>query len=193
MEELNIFSSESPGIVLAFISSGNLREATINLIKISSDKVDRIIYISVNHPAPYLNSQFQKAGIDTSKIHYIDAITKYAIGKPPADFKQCSFLNTPSDLTGMSIAVSESINTFNDSKMLICLDSVNAMLIHMPSKSVSKFIHFITSKMKVLNISGLYLAIEEGLDPVIISQLTVFSDSIFKAGNPAEDHIIADK
>jgi hypothetical protein len=183
MEEINIFPDDNPAILLAFTAPDNMRETTISLVKIASERAEQIIYISINQPAPYLNKQFQKSGIDISKIYYIDAITKYAVGKPPDDFNQCIFLNTPSDLTGMSVAISESIKNRIEGRVIICLDSVNAMLIHMPSKSISKFIHFMTSKMKVLNISGIYLAIEEGLDPVIISQLTLFSDSIFKSGS----------
>ncbi|UUX93110.1 DUF7504 family protein [Methanoplanus endosymbiosus] len=186
MEKINIFPDDNPGIMLAFITPENMRDTTIYLVKKASEIADQIIYLSVNQPAPYLNKQFKKSGIDVSKIYYIDTITKYAIGKPPDDFDQGTFLNTPSDLTGMSVAISECIKEYNKGKVVVCLDSVNAMLIHMPSKSVSKFIHFITSKMKVLNISGIYFAIEEGLDPVIISQLTVFSDSIFKTGNLPE-------
>jgi hypothetical protein len=52
------------------------------------------------------------------------------------------------------------------------------MLIYLSSENLAKFMHFVSSKLKIMNISGIFLAIERGLDPIIISQLTSFSDDV---------------
>jgi hypothetical protein len=63
-------------------------------------------------------------------------------------------------------------------KPVIFLDSVNAMLIYINTIDLSKFFHFVVSKLRILNISGIFLAVEKGLDPVLISQLTSFADEV---------------
>ena len=50
------------------------------------------------------------------------------------------------------------------------------MLIHSSSADLLKFIHFIISKLRIMNIAGILLAVEKGLDPILLSQLSTFAD-----------------
>ena len=63
----------------------------------------------------------------------------------------------------------------SDSKFI---DSVNAMLIYIPSANMSKFVHFLSSKLRLLDIRGVFLAVEKGLDPILMGQLTSFTDEV---------------
>jgi hypothetical protein len=52
------------------------------------------------------------------------------------------------------------------------------MLIYIPSINISKFIHFVTSKLRLLNSPGIFLAVDKSLDPLLTSQLITFVDKV---------------
>ncbi|WP_148222193.1 hypothetical protein [Methanolacinia petrolearia] len=138
----------------------------------------RTIIICLNQPQSFLMDFYGKNGIDMNRVFFVDAITKYATGSAPKNIENCLFVSRPGDLTSMSIAVTSVINKFKNDKIIIFLDSVNALLIHTNSVNLTKFIHFIISKLRVLNISGIFLAVEKGLDPILLNQIMLFADEM---------------
>jgi hypothetical protein len=52
------------------------------------------------------------------------------------------------------------------------------LLIHIPLATASKFLHFVVNKLKISEVSDIFLCVENGLDPVILSQITAFVDKI---------------
>jgi len=168
-------------IILALSPSRTYRENTVQMIKeIQKGSSLRIIVICVNQPAAFLMDFYGQKGIDTNRIFFIDAITQYATGTAPENVENCRFVSKPNDLTAMGIAVATVLKKFEGEKTLIFLDSVNAMLIHSSSSDLTKFIHFIISKLRIMNIAGILLAVEKGLDPVLLSQLTTFADDLIE-------------
>jgi hypothetical protein len=166
-------------IILALSPSRTYRENTLQMIKeIQKSSSLRIIVICVNQPATFLMDFYGRNGIDTNRIFFIDAITLYATGSAPENLNNCRFVSKPNDLTAMGIAVTTILKKFEGEKTMIFLDSVNAMLIHSSSSDLTKFIHFVISKLRIMNIAGILLAVEKGLDPVLLSQLTTFADDL---------------
>jgi hypothetical protein len=167
-------------IILALSPSRTYRENTLHMIKEIQKGNLHIIIICVNQPAVFLMDIYGQNGIDTSRIFFIDAITQYATGTVPENVKNCSFISKPNDLTAMGIAITSILKMFEQGKTMIFLDSVNAMLIHSSSSDLSKFIHFLISRLRIMNIAGILLAVEKGLDPVLLSQLTTFADDLIE-------------
>jgi hypothetical protein len=166
-------------IILALSPSRTYRQNTLQMIKeIQKSGSLHIIVICVNQPAAFLMDFYGHNDIDTSRIFFIDAITQYATGVAPENVENCRFVSRPNDLTSMGIAVTTILKKFEGEKTLIFLDSVNAMLIHSSTTDLTKFIHFVISKLRIMNIAGILLAVEKGLDPVLLSQLTTFADDL---------------
>jgi hypothetical protein len=163
-------------IILALSPSRTYRENTLTMIKGIQKGNLHIILICVNQPAAFLMDFYQRNGIDTRRIFFIDAITQYAIGSPGESTDNCVFVSRPNNLTAIGIAVTTTLKKFEQEKTIIFLDSVNAMLIHSSSVDLLKFIHFIINKLRIMNIAGILLAIEKGLDPILLTQLTTFAD-----------------
>ncbi|MDD1664801.1 MAG: hypothetical protein LUQ32_05560, partial [Methanomicrobiales archaeon] len=137
-----------------------------------------VIIVTTNQPYSILKKAYEKDGIDLSKVQFIDAITRYAVGEVPAGARGVRFTSSPSDLTQLGIAISDSLKDMGGKKAAILIDSVSTMLIYLPSANLSKFIHFVSSKLKILDMSGIFLAVEDGLDPILLSQLTTFVDQV---------------
>jgi hypothetical protein len=165
-------------IILALSPSKTYRDNTLYMIKEIQKGHLIIILICVNQPAAFLTDLYIRSSIDTKRIFFIDAITQYATGPAAGDTATCKFIAKPNDLTAMSIAATNVLKKFEQEKTVIFLDSVNAMLIHSSSADLSKFIHFLISKLRIMNIAGILLAVEKGLDPVLLTQLTTFADEV---------------
>jgi hypothetical protein len=165
-------------ILLALSPSRTYRENTLRMIQEIQKGNLHLIIICINQPAAFLIDFYQRNGIDISRIYFIDAITQYATGTVPENIGNCRFVPKPNDLTALGIAVTGTLKMFEGEKNVIFLDSVNAMLIHSTSSDLLKFIHFVISKLRVMNIAGILLAVEKGLDPVLLSQITTFADEL---------------
>jgi hypothetical protein len=165
-------------IFLALSPSKTYRENMLQMVKEIQRGNLRIILICVNQPASYLLDFYQRNGVDTTRIFFIDAITQYATGVVVDNVENCRFIPKPNDLTAMGIAVTTTMKKFEGERTIIFLDSVNAMLIHSSSADILRFIHFVTSKLRVMNLAGILLAVEKGLDPILLSQLTTFADEL---------------
>lgn len=174
-------SEDDKRIILALSTSRNYRKNNIEMIK-EIQRTDNLytVIICVNHPQSFLTDYYGKNGIDTGRIFFIDAITQYATGSNPKDTDNCFFISRPGDLTALSVAITKIMKRFRDERTIILLDSVNAMLIHTDSASLTKFIHFLISKLRVMNIAGILLAVEKGLDPMLMDQIMLFADEMFE-------------
>jgi KaiC/GvpD/RAD55 family RecA-like ATPase len=165
-------------IYLCLSSAERLRENASSIIRGLHSRGYVVIIVTTNQPYAILKKAYEKDGIDLSRVRFIDAITRYAIGEVPSGVPGARFTSSPSDLTQLGIAISDSLKDMTGKRAAILLDSVSTMLIYLPSPNLSKFIHFVSSKLKILDMAGIFLAVEDGLDPILLSQLTTFVDQV---------------
>ena len=167
-------------IFLALSEASNLSETNYTLVKQLSDLQIRTIVITANQPSPTLKILYKKKGIDISRVIFIDAITKYALGGLPKDIDNAIFISNPANLTEIGIGITEMLKENPDEKTCVIVDSVNTMLVYLPGASVLKFIHFLSSKLRLMNSIGVFLVVEDGIDPALLTQLTTFADEVLE-------------
>lgn len=160
-----------------------LKTNNIEIIRQLIANKNPVLVITLNQPYATLVNSYAKNGLDVSKICFIDAITTYALGKFPLDAKNCRFVNNPANMTDLGIAITEMLHRYPDKKPCIVFDSISTMLIYIPSITISKFIHYVTSKLKLLNSPGVFLAVEKSLDPLLMTQLVTFVDEVIDSGS----------
>ncbi|MCU0632396.1 MAG: hypothetical protein MUC66_05405 [Methanolinea sp.] len=165
-------------LFLVLSSAEKLKQNNTLIIRTLIGQGYRVVVITTNHPSAVLKRLYAAEGIDMARISFIDAITKYAMGKVPPGQEDCRFINSPSNLTDLGIAITEVLHTLSGEKACLLFDSISTMLIYIPSTNISKFIHFITSKLRLVDASGIFLAVEKGLDPLLLTQLTTYVDGI---------------
>ncbi|MFA6364378.1 hypothetical protein [Methanoregula sp.] len=135
------------------------------------------LIVSINQPSQVLVKSYAKEGISPDQYFVVDAVTHYSGGTTVSN-PHIRYVNQPSDLTGLGIAITEFLKQIPSPRKCIIFDSVSMLLIHIPSATASKFLHFVVNKLKISEVSGIFLCVENGLDPVILSQMTVFVDKI---------------
>ncbi|MBP7119744.1 MAG: hypothetical protein WC502_06835 [Methanolinea sp.] len=163
-------------LFLVLSSADMLKKNNAHIIQTLVGRGYRVVVITTNQPSAVLKKHYSTDGIDISRVSFIDAITKYALGKIPPGQENCRFINSPSNLTDLGIAITEVLNSLAGEKTCLLFDSVSTMLIYLPSTNISKFIHFITSKLRLVDAAGIFLAVEKGLDPLLLTQLTTYVD-----------------
>jgi hypothetical protein len=135
------------------------------------------LIITVNQPHKILAKIFAKEGIGPEQYYIIDAVTQYS-GGTCVPGTRVKYVSNPGNLTDLGIAISEFLKQIPDAKKCIVFDSVSMLLIHIPTATASKFLHFVVNKLKLSDISGIFLCMDKGLDPVILSQMSAFVDRV---------------
>ena len=137
-----------------------------------------ILVVTTNQPYTTLVKNYENYGLDISRIWFVDAITKCALGRIPQEARNCRFVKNPANITDLGIVITDVLNRFPDQKPCILFDSISTMLIYIPSINISKFFHFITNKLKLLNSPGIFLAADKSLDPLLMTQIVTFVDEV---------------
>lgn len=174
------------------MAHGRTMESSLCLLLASADKVNDLnmmvvkkiqqsgctpLVVTVNKPYKILTRTYAKEGISPDSYYVIDAVTKYSGGECVPG-PRVRYVSTPSNLTDLGIEITELIRKMPEGKKCIIFDSVSMLMIHSPSVTTSKFLHFLVNKLNLADISGIFLCVEKGLDPVIISQMKAFVDHI---------------
>lgn len=165
-------------LYLIMSSPTEIRNKNIEVIEKVLSEDYTVLVITTNQPYDILKKNYEKNGILLDRIHFIDTVTKYAMGRDPQPVKNCRFINNPANLTDMGIAVTEILKDLEGKKVCLLFDSVNSMLIYISSQNITKFIHFVTNKLRLLNFAGFFLVVEKGMDPDVLTQLTTFVDAV---------------
>jgi KaiC/GvpD/RAD55 family RecA-like ATPase len=134
------------------------------------------VYVTLNRPYSLLIKILEKNNINTDKLFFIDCITK-TLGTEKEE-KKCLFLENPQNLTSITIAIDEIMSVIPSKNKSLFVDSMGTLLIYNRAETVSKFLHVLTGKIRVLNLNGVLLSIEKELDPEFANQLEQFVDKI---------------
>ena len=175
---INPHELEQKKIFLILAAPGTIRQCNIEIIKEISALGYHTVVITTNFPYSVLTKLYVKSGVSPDSVSFIDAVTRNSIGSAENIPGVVRYINNPANLTDMGIAITEVLKDIPGRKVCIMYDSVRTMLIYLSSANISKFIHFVTNKLRLMDISGIFLAVEKGLDPMLMTQLTTFVDSV---------------
>ncbi len=169
--------TEESGIFLYISDPARLKQTNLEIVTSLTGKDYDCIIVTTNIPSSLLTKLYTKNDIPMDRIHFIDAITKYSLGKVPAEQLNTTFTSNPGNLTELGIAISEALKKREGDTALI-FDSISTLLIYLSSPNISKFMHFITNKIRLLDIRAVYLSAEKGLDPLLLTQISSIVDEV---------------
>lgn len=170
----------SEQITLVQSEAHSLKKVNTEVVKSITTDGYHVIMITSNQPSMILSKMYSRAGIDPKKVFFIDAITNYALGKEEEDGEDILYISNPADLTDIGIALTKAQNIIETEDVCVVLDSISTMLIYASSSKISKFLHYLTNKIRLSDIHGVLFAAKNGLDPGFMVQLTTFVDEIIE-------------
>jgi KaiC/GvpD/RAD55 family RecA-like ATPase len=165
-------------LYLIMSSPTEIRNKNIEVIEKVLSEDYTVLVVTTNQPYDFLKKNYEKNGILLDRIHFVDTVTKYAMGRDPQPAINCRFINNPANLTDMGIAFTEILKDLEGKKVCLIFDSVSSMLIYISSQNITKFLHFVTNKLRLLNFAGFFLVVEKSMDPDVLVQLTTFVDAV---------------
>ena len=164
-----------PGISLVLTSAKKYNEANIALTEyMVNTKGIPGVYVTLNKPYRTMKKNLD-GKIDLRMLIFIDAITKSTGGKINKD-DECLYLDTMQNLTDLGVAIDQAIRAIPSEEKFLLLDSLSTLLIYSHAGSVSKFIHFLTGKIRALGVNGILLSLVHGEEDDFLSQLSMFCD-----------------
>ncbi|MFA5331099.1 MAG: hypothetical protein WC342_01865 [Methanoregula sp.] len=181
MAEEQVFSQENR-LYLLLSAPGDINHMNIAVLKKIISRGCTPLIVSLNQPSTVMTKAYTKEGISPEQYYIADAVTHYS-GGTTISTPHIRYVNHPADLTGLGIAVTETLKTMPHGHTCILFDSVSLLLIHTPMITASKFFHFIINKLKMSEISGIFLCADTGLDPVILAQMSTFVDRVITFDN----------
>jgi KaiC/GvpD/RAD55 family RecA-like ATPase len=152
-------------------------KSVINILK-KDVKTKNIIYITTNKPYKYLMNLLNEEKINTESILVIDCISNQLSESGDAS-KRCVFLESPQNISGLSIAISQAIKSLAGEATVI-FDSLSTLLIYNNEEVIGKFSNFIINKMQQTNISSVFFVIESDMDKKVMGVISSFVDEVRK-------------
>jgi hypothetical protein len=135
-----------------------------------------IIIVSTNVPAELQIEQYEREGINTSNLFFVDMVTAYAKGKKQKNTDQIKYIDRPGDLTKAGIIITNYINVHQGEKVAFIFDTINTMLLYSNQLSVSRFVHFVVNKLRLTDLKGFFLMVEKSLDTSLVTDFEMLMD-----------------
>jgi len=175
-----VFNSENEdSVILLYLSDPReVRASNTKIIQEAENAGYSTVVITTNFPASILEKLYAKNNLNLENIFFVDAITVYSLGSKANNDEHHLMIKNPADLTSLGIAVTEMLKKTDDKKTFILFDSVSTMLIYLPSIKITRFIHYLANKLRQTNKSGAFLAVDGGLDPMLLTQISTFVDYV---------------
>ena len=171
---------ENP-IIAVLVPSNVYTQTNIEILKaLVNEKKLPGIYITVNKPYEDMLSFLRKNGINTSRVFFIDLVTKLT-KEQPSRIDNCLFMESPESLTDLSIALGEAVRSIQGDKFIF-LDTLSTLLIYNKAETVSKFVHFLTSKMRSWQVKGIIISLIKETKPELQAELSQFCDKLIDLG-----------
>ncbi|MFH1391806.1 MAG: ATPase domain-containing protein [Candidatus Diapherotrites archaeon] len=137
------------------------------------------IYLTVNRPCHNLMEYLKSQGIDTKNFFILDAISEEVTG-PMASTERCIYIESPKDLTSLSIGIVTAFKKTEGQERFLFLDSLSTLMIYNDPNVVKKFIHFLTAKMRMFGVKGAMITLRKESDEKLISDFSPFVDKVIE-------------
>jgi hypothetical protein len=142
------------------------------------------IYITLNKPFPELLSIFSKAGLDVSKLKFIDAISQM-YGDRPKESTQCKYVDGPLSITAIVDAVRGFIPSIGSqrSKVFVFIDSITTVLLYNHLPRTVRFSRFLTEDLRQTKVNGIMVSVAAGMTSErLIEEVKEFCDEVIDIG-----------
>jgi hypothetical protein len=168
-------------VALATVDAKHYQETNLDIIKHLTDKNVPGVYATLNKPFGTMQKIFKDKDIDERLIIFIDAVTQTAGGDIEKTDK-CLFIGSPENLSDISIAMDQAVRALPSEEKFVFFDSLSTLLIYNSIETVSKFIHFLASKMRVWKVKGIIVSLRKEKDEELINALMQFCDAVLDFG-----------
>ncbi len=181
MENINLKSSfKNRAVSVVVADAEEYNKVTLKLMKyFANEKKIPGVYVTLNKPYSAIKTNFDSEKINSKLFIFIDGITASSthVTEPKKD-SNCLYIPNPENLTDLSIAISEAMNSLPSKEKFIFFDSITTLLIYNKPESVVKFTHFLAGRMREWNVNGLILSLTSDTKSDAFQKIVLFADNV---------------
>ncbi len=163
-------------IVLFLISDKRYPESVKDIAAAAAKTFSKICYVSLNKPFDTLVSIFNKSGVDTDKIVFVDCVSG---GFKKTGGANVVFVSSPKALTEMDIAIKKALD--KEKFQGLVFDSLSTLLVYEEPFTVIKFSHSVISKLRNAKAKGVFLTLKGDIKSELVKDLGMFVDKVVEA------------
>lgn len=161
------------------VSSDKYEETKASILKyLVNTKKQTGSYVNINRPYQSMIQSLKQQKIDTGKLYFIDCITR-KLGEKEQKVKNCVFVDSPKDLTDISLELHNSFKKDFKNRFLF-IDSLSTLAVYNDPEMMIKFVHYLTGKIRIWGLTGVLIALNEETDKKLIAELGQFCDKMVK-------------
>ena len=112
--------------VLVLLEEKQYFQELVKIVKRVDKEHEKICYVCLSKTCNDVIDELKTINLNINKFFFIDVLSSHY--KKPKPIKNCIFLEAPSDLTAIRVAVTNAINKENCS--VIIFDTISALLIY---------------------------------------------------------------
>jgi len=167
-------------ITLVLSDADKLLETNLSILKELTSKKHFGLYVTVNQPYKQIVKTLDKNSIDMSNMFFIDCISRMA-GEKSRKGENVVYITSPSGLTELGIAISQALDSFpQKEKKYLYMDALSTLIVYNTAGTIAKFSHFIMNKIRLMGLSGVFIAVNKEIDETLIAQISELCDNIVK-------------
>jgi hypothetical protein len=159
-------------IIISILPEEPLQATRLEIFKSLIANSKNFCCISFSKPYTTLMAEFKSCGIDTAFI--IDTLTT-SVHQPPK-VADCIFIQSPSSLTDISVAVSKVMA--EKPQVNLVLDSLSSLLLYENQYTLIKFLHNLINKVRLANSKLVVLVLRKDAECKLLKDLEMFVDSV---------------
>ncbi len=134
------------------------------------------VYVTLNNPSKHLMQSLKGADVDISRLRFIDCIGK-TVGVCE-EHEHCLHLESPKALTKLSFVLFHSLN--GGGVDFLYFDSITTLLAYNNQLLAYEFLHNLISKLRDLDMHGVFVTVEDEKTNSMIPVLTQLCDGVIK-------------
>ncbi len=164
---------ENKVIIVVFPTEGHAKSFRSFMKKI---KNNRVCIVTVNKGYHVVREECEKSKVATKKFCFIDCVTKTVT--KPINHPGCYYVSSPSALTELSLAVTKCMKI----TQIIFLDSFGTFSAYHSPKTLTRFVHSLTNKVRNQGDAVLIIGIaQKDKEGPLFKEIAVFADEIISA------------
>lgn len=162
--------------VILSVAKEQYEQTYIHLVKRFVDEGLSCVFVTLNKSSSDLLNELKNSGVNMGRVSFIDAVTSMISGRKVTG-KQITYLESPSDLLGVSMSVEKVAKKLEKEKCFVIFDSLTTLAIYNNEVAVEKFVHSIVQKAKGMGCKSIFLA-AKSTNEGLMTTLAQFFDAV---------------
>ncbi len=172
---------EEDFVHMFLLNEFNLTDAGTELIRLLAHE-NKIpgVYIAGSKPFPTIMKHLKRNKVDAKDIFFIDCISSiHNVNETEGD--QFHLIGSLKELTALEISLEKTLANSPSNEIFIILDSISTLLIYHDEKTIERFIHGITTRIREKpGRKGFLIAVNAVDTEPILTKMAQFCDKVVK-------------